>query len=158
MQVADRVTRADRARALIAKQKVERSRLKAGRVGKTNERCKVVPVILIKADPGLAADELLCSKALCLATGSCSVFEEIAESRYAIQIRIFRLDRQPVRNGWNTHIVPAHAIVQRKVTFHTPLVLCEEREIFFLNSSCSRSPKYKTGRGTRHIECLARGT
>ena len=135
MQIGDRVPGADRTLAFITKQKVERSGLKAGRVGKANERCEVVPIIPVKPDAGFAADELLCSKALCLSAGSCGGLEEITKSRYAVQITIFRLDGQPIRNGRNTHIVPAHAIVQRKVTLHPPLVLCEECQILFLNGS-----------------------
>ena len=55
---AHRVTGSERARTLIAKQRVQKSRLKAGRIGKTNERRKVVPVVLVKTLARLAADEV----------------------------------------------------------------------------------------------------
>jgi hypothetical protein len=57
MKEAHRVSGTDRTGAFITKQGVEQSRLEAGRVGKTQERREVVPIILVEADAGIATDE-----------------------------------------------------------------------------------------------------
>src|SRR5215471_1437943 len=99
------------------------SGFKIRRIGDANEWREVVPVILVERNAGRAADKLLRRESLCLAAWRRRRFEEISKSRNAEQVAILRLNRQAVGNGWHTHVVPAHAIAQRKVALQTPLVL-----------------------------------
>src|ERR1041384_7799602 len=107
--------------------------LKTRRICNPNGRGKVVPVVLVQADSGFAAHKLLSRETLRLAAGGRGWLEEISKARDSIDVAVLRLDREAVRNGWHTHVVPAHTIGQRKVTLHTPLVLCEQRQILFIN-------------------------
>src|ERR1051326_2307935 len=107
--------------------------LKTRRICNPYGRSKVVPVILVKRDAGFAADKLLRCHTGGLAAWCGGWLEEISESRNTVQVTVFRLDRQAIRDGGNTHVVPAYAIAQRKIAFHAPLVLHEQRKIFFVN-------------------------
>src|SRR6476620_6556930 len=145
MQETHRVSATDRAGAFIAKQLVEQTRLKAGRVGKTQERREVVPIILVKANAGIATDEVQGCTRRRLTTRSRRRFKEIACTRDApYRIKIRWLNGQTIWNGRNAHVVPTHAITQRKVTLHTPLVLGEERQVFPLDQPFARVARHKT--------------
>src|SRR5437773_1166574 len=106
MQIGDRVAAADRGFTLSAKHHVERSRFEVWRPRKTDERREIIIIVVIQRYAGFAAHKLLCSNALCLTAGSRGGFEKISKSRYPVQIGEFRLDRQRIRNGRDTHIVP----------------------------------------------------
>src|ERR1035437_1184713 len=102
VQIAYRITGTDRALACLAKEHVQRSLLEVRGIGKSDERSKVIPIVLVQPDTGGTADKLLRRKTLRLTARSRGGLEEISKSRYTEEIAVFRLDRQTVRNGRNT--------------------------------------------------------
>src|SRR4029453_15350107 len=98
MQIALRVPAANRTLARFTEQEFPNAALEVRRQGKSNKGSKVIPVLIVKRDTGIAADKVQASDGVYLASGRGRRGKEISESRDTVHVLIIWLDRQAISN------------------------------------------------------------